>query len=106
MSEYIQLIYDRMEFLEFKQNILFLKQPQHKASEFFELTFKDFLDMKNFTKLFEERVYNGEVLTIDNYEKELFDICPNIKSYPSSSTLIAKVLMNENIFNSLFANCN
>lgn len=106
MSEYIQLIYDRIEFLEFKQDILFLKQPQHKASEFYDLTFNNFLDMKNFTKSFEERIYNGEILSIDNYEKELFDICPSIKPYPSSSILIAKALMNENTFNSLFANYN
>lgn len=102
MSSYVRLIYDRIDFLEFKQNILFLKQPQHKASVFYELTLEDFLRIKDFTSSVEEKISNGQKYTITDYEKELFEIWAPIRSYPSSSTLVAKALMNEDNFNSLF----
>ncbi|HSQ90373.1 hypothetical protein [Romboutsia sp.] len=102
MSSYVRLVYDRIDFLEFKQNILFLKQPQHKASVFYELTLEDFLKIRDFTSSIEEKISIGEKYTINDYEKELFKIWAPIKSYPSSSTLVAKVLMSEDNFNSLF----
>lgn len=102
MSSYVRLIYDRIDFLEFKQNILFLKQPQHKASVFYQLTLEDFLRIRDFTSSVEEKISNGEKYTITDYERELFEIWSPIRSYPSSSTLVAKALMNEDNFNSLF----
>ncbi|MEG1310827.1 MAG: hypothetical protein RR942_07490 [Romboutsia sp.] len=102
MSSYIKIIYDKIEFLEFKQNILFLKQPQHKASIFYDLTLDDFLKIRNFTDEVESKIINGEPYDINKYEKELFEIWPPIKSLPSSSTLVAKALMYEDNFNSLF----
>ena len=95
MSSYIRVIYDRLDFIEFKQNLILLKQPQHKASVFSKLTLE-----------FENQIKSGLRISISSYESKLFEICPLIKSYPSASTLIAKVLMSEDIFNTLFSSSN
>ena len=106
MSSYIRVIYDRLDFIEFKQNLILLKQPQHKASAFYKLTLEDFLKIRDLTLEFENKIKTGSTLSISDYENKLFELCPLIKSYPSSSSLIAKVLMTEDIFNSLFASSN
>lgn len=106
MSAYIRLIYDRIEFLEFKQSILFLKQPQHKATIFEDLSLDIFLQIRDFTKEMSEKISNGEQYTIGEYENKLFEFWPPIKSYPSSSTLIAKALMCNDVYNSLFSHNN
>ena len=106
MSSYIRVIYDRLDFIEFKQNLIFLKQPQHKASVFSKLTLEDFLKIRDFTLEFENQIKSGLRTSISNYESKLFEICPLIKSYPSASTLIATVLMSEDIFNTLFSSSN
>lgn len=106
MSSYIRIIYDRLDFIEFKQNLILLKQPQHKASVFYKITLDNFLKIRDFTFEFESQIQSGIKLTISDYETKLFEICPLIKSYPSSSTLIAKVLMSEDIFSSLFYSLN
>lgn len=106
MSSYIQIIYDRLDFIEFKQNLILLKQPQHKASVFYKLTLDDLLKIRDLTIEFENQIKSGIKLSISDYENKLFEICPIIKSYPTSSTLIAKILMSEDIFNSLFSSLN
>lgn len=106
MSSYIQIIYDRLDFIEFKQNLILLKQPQHKASVFYKLTLDDFLKIRDLTFEFENQIKSGIKLSISDYENKLFEICPLIKSYPTASTLIAKILMSEDIFNSLFSSLN
>lgn len=103
MSAYVRLIYDRIEFLEFKQSILFLKQPQHKASIFHDLSLDVFLQIRDFTKSISEKILEGEKYTIGEYEQKLFELWPPIKSYPSSSSLVAKALMSNEVFNSLFS---
>lgn len=105
-SAYIRLIYDKMEFMEFKQNILFLKQPQHKASIFYDLKLDEFLKIRDFTIKFSNSILNNERVSISDYEKELFKIWPPIRSYPSSSTLVAKALMNNDNFEKLFQSNN
>ena len=40
---------DRLDFLEFKQNLIFLKPPQHSAQIFYELSLEDFLNIRDFT---------------------------------------------------------
>lgn len=102
MSAYVRLISDRLDFLEFKQNILLLKQPQHKASVFHELKLEDFLKIRDFSAEIEEKILSGIKVTISDYEKELFIIWPPIKMYPSASTLVAKALMSEDNFSTLF----
>lgn len=106
MSSYIRIIYDRLDFIEFKQNLILLKQPQHKASVFYKLTLDDFIKIRDLTFGFESQIKSGIISSISDYESKLFEICPLIKSYPSSSTLIAKVLMSEDIFNTLFSSLN
>ena len=39
---------DRLDFLEFKQNLIFLKPPQHSAQIFYELSLEDFLNIRDF----------------------------------------------------------
>jgi len=106
LSSYIRVIYDRLDFIEFKQNLILLKQPQHKASVFYKITLDDFIKIRDLTSEFENQIKLGARTSILDYESKLFEICPLIKSYPSSSTLIAKVLMSEDIFNSLFSSSN
>ena len=105
MSSYIRIIYDRLDFIEFKQNLILLKQPQHKASVFYKLTLDDFIKIRDLTFEFESQIKSGITSSISDYESKLFEICPLIKSYPSS-TLIAKVLMSEDIFTTLFSSLN
>lgn len=106
MSSYVKIIYDRLDFLEFKQNILLLKQPQHKASVFTEINLDDFLKIRDYTQEIETKIYSGETYTIDQYEKNLFEICPILKTYSSSSSLVAKALLKQDIFNALFSSSN
>ncbi len=102
MNSYIRIIYDKLEFIEFKQNILLLKQPQKKASIFTELTLDKFGEIRDFTNSFQDRVFRGEKSTISEYELELYKIWPPLKSYPGSSTLVAKALINGENFNLVF----
>lgn len=106
MSSYIRVIYDRLEFIEFKQNILLLKQPQHKASIFVDISLDDFLKIRDYTQEIEAKIIGGGSCTIDQYEKKLFEICPLLKSYTSSSTLVAKALLSKNAFDLLFVSLN
>ena len=106
LSSYVKIIYDKLEFIEFKQNILLLKQPQHKASVFAQLTLDDFLKIRDYTQQIGLKIHRGEVLTISEYEENLYEICPILKTYTSSSTLVAKALLNQDDFDSLFYSFN
>ena len=106
LSSYVKIIYDRLEFIEFKQNILLLKQPQHKASVFAQLTLDEFLKIRDYTQEIGLKIKLGEVLTISDYEKNLYEICPILKSYSSSATLVARALLNQDDFDALFSSLN
>lgn len=106
MSSYVKIIYDRLEFIEFKQNILLLKQPQHKASVFAQLTLDDFLKIRDYTQEIGLKLNKGQIYTITEYEENLYKICPILRSYTFSSTLIAKVLLSQDNFNLLFSSLN
>lgn len=106
MNAYTRVISDRLDFLEFKQNVLLLKNPQHKVSIFWELPLDYFILIRDFTISVEECLSNGEVYTINDYEKELYKIWPPVKSYPSASTLVAKALMEKDNFDCLFSHDN
>lgn len=97
-------ILNRLDYLEFRQNLLILKQPCHKASIFFDLNIDIYLEMKEFSKEFCKKIACGEKLTIHDYEKSITDIWPPIKSYPSSYSLIAKCLLDKNSFNFIINN--
>ena len=88
MSSYIRVIYDRLDFIEFKQNLILLKQPQHKASVFYKLTLDDFLKIRDLTLNFENQIKSGARTSISDYESELFEICPLVKTYPSASKYV------------------
>ena len=44
-GSYIQQLRDRIDFIEFKQNILFLKPPHHKAPVFAQLSLDEFISL-------------------------------------------------------------
>ena len=67
---------DRIDYLEFRQNLLILKQPCHKATVFFDLNIDIYLEIR-----------------------EIIGIWPNISNYPSACSLIAKSLLDKDVFN-------
>ena len=70
-GSYIQQLRDRIDFIEFKQNILFLKPPHHKAPVFAQLSLDEFIKIRELTYMYSYRIENNERLTISDYEKEL-----------------------------------
>lgn len=102
MSPYVRDIQDRLDFIEFKQNILFHKLPNHKADVFTKINIEEFLKMRELTIIFEKDIIRNKNKTKEDYEKELFEICEKIKPFPSSAKLVAKSLMNEKNYLILF----
>ncbi|MDU3336769.1 hypothetical protein [Paraclostridium bifermentans] len=92
----------RVEFIEFKQQVLLLKHPSHKATVFAELTLYEFLSIRNYVENFEYYLENGHKFDFKNFESGLYDLIPKLKAYPESSVLILKILMNISNFNKLF----
>ena len=103
MNEKNNNLVDRLDFMEFKQNILFLKPPQHSTQLFYELTLEDFLKIRDFTKEYSLKIQRGEFVSLSNFEKGLTDIWQPTKSYPLSASLIAKILMETNLYNQLIS---
>lgn len=95
---------DRIDYLEFRQNVLLLKQPSHKASIFFDLDISTFLKIREFSRDFSRKVTDGEKLTLINYEKSLINIWAPISTYPSSYLLIAKSLLDRDVYELLVKN--
>ncbi|MEW9077410.1 hypothetical protein [Terrisporobacter glycolicus] len=98
MSENIKNLVDRLDFIEFKQNIIFLKPPQHSTQLFYELTLEDFLKIRDFTKGYSLKIENEEFVSLSDFEKKLIDIWQPAKSYPLSASLIARILMEKNLY--------
>ena len=98
MSENIKNLVDRLDFIEFKQSIIFLKPPQHSTQLFYELTLEDFLKIRDFTKEYSLKIENEGLVSLSDFEKKLIDIWQPAKSYPLSSSLIARVLMEKNLY--------
>lgn len=98
MSENIKNLVDRLDFIEFKQNIIFLKPPQHSTQLFYDLTLEDFLKIRNFTKEYSLKIESNELVSLSDFEKKLIDIWQPAKSYPLSASLIARVLMGKNLY--------
>ncbi|MDU3802686.1 hypothetical protein [Paraclostridium bifermentans] len=92
----------RVEFIEFKQQVLLLKHPSHKATVFAELTLYEFLSIRNYVENFEYYLENGHKFDFKSFESGLYDLIPKLKAYPESSVLISKILMNISNFNKLF----
>ncbi|MFI3210394.1 MAG: hypothetical protein R3Y64_05015 [Peptostreptococcaceae bacterium] len=100
MSSYIKIIYDKLDFLQFKQNILFHKLPQHKVDIFLNMTIDEFITIRDFTLEFEENT-SSDNFNLNFYENEVKRLWPTSKSFPLSSYLIAKSLLNQNTYNKL-----
>ena len=92
---------DRLDFLEFKQNLIFLKPPQHSAQIFYELSLEDFLNIRDFTNEYKIKIENNDITSLSDFEKKLINIWQPAKSYPLSATLIAKILFGKNLYNKL-----
>lgn len=89
---------DRINYLEFRQNLLILKQPCHKATILFDLNMDIYFKIKQKTDEFCEEVKNGKSLKLSDYEKLIFYVWPNISNYPSACALIAKALITKDLF--------
>lgn len=98
MSENIKNLVDRLDFIEFKQNIIFLKPPQHSTQLFYDLTLEDFLKIRNFTNEYSLKIESNELVSLSDFEKKLIYIWQPAKSYPLSASLIARVLMGKNLY--------
>ena len=94
---------DRLDFLEFKQNLIFLKPPQHSAQIFYELSLEDFLNIRDFTNEYKIKIENNDITSLSDFEKKLINIWQPAKPYPLSATLIAKILFGKNLYNKLIS---
>ena len=92
---------DRLDFIEFKQNIIFFKPPQHSTQLFCDLTLEDFLKIRDFTNKYSLKIENNENTSLNDFEKNLIDIWQPAKSYPLSASLIARILMGKNLYDKL-----
>ncbi|MGL5717973.1 MAG: hypothetical protein ACRCXT_14720 [Paraclostridium sp.] len=100
------LLINELDFLNFKQQVLFFKQPNHKATEFADLDINQFLDIRNLVDTFEDDITNGFNYNFKYFETELFKVCPSLKTYPSAAGLVARILMSRNIYDNLFSSNN
>lgn len=103
MDEKHSYLVDRLDFLEFKQNIIILKPPHHSTQLFYDLTLKDFLKIKDLVDEFSTKINNNESLSLNIFEKRLVEIWQPAKSYPLSATLIAKALMKKDLYEKLLS---
>ena len=58
-----------------------------------------YLEIREKTKEFSEKIRYGEGLKLYDYEKLIIGIWPNISNYPSACSLIAKSLLDKDVFN-------
>lgn len=103
---YIQAISNRFDFIEFKQKVLFFKQPNHKAIEFANLSLEEFNLIKNFVCDFEKSMLCNQPANLKDFESNLFEVCPSIKTYPSAANLVARILMSKDNYDILFSSNN
>lgn len=101
MDENNKNLIDRLDFIEFKQNIIFLKPPQHSTQLFYDLTLEDFLKIRDFTNEYSSKIENSEITSLSDFEKKLTDIWQPARSYTLSASLIARVLMGKNLYDKL-----
>lgn len=103
MDENNKNLVNRLDFIEFKQNIIFLKPPQHSTQLFYDLTLDDFLKIRDFTKEYSLIIENDKLASLGDFEKKLINIWQPAKSYPLSASLIARVLMGKNLYAKLIS---
>ena len=93
MDEKLKEFQDRLNFIEFKQGLLFFKQPQHKVSLLYEISSLEYSQLKNCISKYEEKIENDEKINLEDYEFEIYKICPQIKKYSDSAKLISRVIL-------------
>lgn len=103
MDENNKNLVNRLDFIEFKQNIIFLKPPQHSTQLFYDLTLEDFLKIRDFTKEYTQIIESDKLASLSDFEKKLINIWQPAKSYPLSASLIARVLMGKNLYTKLIS---
>ena len=103
MDENNKNLVNRLDFIEFKQHIIFLKPPQHRTQLFYDLTLEDFLKIRDFTKEYSLTIENDKLASLSDFEKKLINIWQPAKSYPLSASLIARVLMGKNLYAKLIS---
>ncbi|WP_455539967.1 hypothetical protein [Terrisporobacter sp.] len=94
---------DRLDFIEFKQNLIFLKPPQHSAQIFYELNLDDFLKIRDLANKYKVKIESNDITSLPDFEKKLIDVWQPAKYYPLSASLIAKILMGKNLYNRLIS---
>lgn len=94
-------ILDRLDYIEFKQRILFLKPPQHRTQLFYDLSVEDFLKIKNYTNAYCEKIKNNEKVSLNDFSKGLIETWEPAKSYPLSASLVAQSLMDKGLYDRL-----
>lgn len=105
-DNYTDIFNDRLDFIEFKQKVLFFKQPNHKAVEFANLSLSEFILIRNFVSDYEKYILDNEYINLKDFELKLFKVCPSIKTYPSAAILVAKILMSKVNYDILFSSGN
>ncbi|MEG0050909.1 MAG: hypothetical protein RR712_01920 [Terrisporobacter sp.] len=103
MDEKNNYLLDRLDFLEFKQSVLFLKPPQHRTQLFYDLSLEDFMKIKKYTAYYCTKINDDENVSLNDFSKGLIEIWAPAKSYPLSASLVAQSLMEEALYNKLLA---
>ena len=93
MDEKLKELQDRLDFIEFRQGLLFFKQPLHKASILYEISALEYNQLKSLIKAYEEKIINDEKINLEDYEFEIYKICPQVKKYPDAAKLISRVIL-------------
>ena len=101
MDQNNKSLINRLDFIEFKQNIIFLKPPQHSTQLFYDLKLEDFLKIRDFTKEYSLIIESDNPTSLGDFEKKLINIWKPAKSYPLSASLIARILMEKNLYDKL-----
>lgn len=103
MNENLKELQEKLDFIEFRQGLLFFKLPQHKADLLYEISLLEYKQLKNLIFIYEEKIKNDEKINIEDYEFEIYKICPQIKKYPTAAKLISKVILKPWNFERLYS---
>lgn len=101
MDENNKYLLDRLDYLEFRQSILFLKPPQHRTQFFYNLTLEDFLEIRRYVNKYALKIRNNEVFSLNDFSKGIIEIWEPAKSYPLSTSLIGESLLEKDLYDKL-----
>lgn len=101
MDEKNNYLIDRLDYLEFRQSLLFLKPPQHRTQLFYDLNLEDFLKIRSYTNYYCNKINNNENVSLNDFSRGIANIWPPAKLYPLSASLIAESLMPKDLYQKL-----